>query len=324
MQMPSVYIVGAGKFGIHHLEGLLAARLPLTITIIDHSPEALMHARAVVAAASQTPHTALFVKEIPRTPRVDIAIIATTSHARAGAIRTLLKVSGHVRYLILEKILFDRQGDYASIDKLLTRKGSVAWVNCSRRLFPFHQSLKKKIGSTGFRFHLSAGERYGFMTSVIHYADYLCYLAGSTDFTVDTSLLVPHLLQSKRRGYFELCGTLVMRFTNNNVGILTTLPQSGPLVCTVSSPTCHTVITESSGVAVLAEKKNKWAWEDVPAPLPYQSALTGPLVERLLRTGRCGLTPYRESAALHLNTLEPIKLFLQKKLGKKYIGYPFT
>ena len=321
-EMSRVYLIGAGALGVHHLEGLLKAHIPLSLTVIDVSPAALDGARAIVSAVASH-HEVSFSTTIPKVQHVDVAIIATTSSHRAEAVRELLKNVARVDYLMLEKIMFDKRSDYASIGRLLKKRHVRTWVNCTRRMLPFHQSLKKKTRAPLW-FHVSAGSRYGLMTSVIHYIDYLCYLTGSTDFHTDTSLLVPKLLPSKRAGYHELEGTLVFRFQNGSLGIVTTLSHSSPLVCTVAAASLRAVIRESEMKALVSEKKGGWKWKEEDVPMTRQSDLTGSLVEKILKTGRCDLTAYEESAKIHLAVLEPIRGYLEKSLGKTFTTYPFT
>lgn len=322
MTSNTVYLVGVGGFGIHHLEGLITAKTPLTITVIDASLEALERARAVCRSGGSR-HTVRFAAEIPKAEQIDVAIVATTSGSRANAIRSLLACVGRVRFVILEKILFDAKPDYASIGALLKKRRVEAWVNCPRRIFPLHEAIKKKMRGPLW-FHLSAGARFGLMTNVIHYIDYLCYLAKSNNFRTDTSMLVPRLLTSKRSGYHEMCGTLVFKFKDGSRGAVTTLQQPESARITIAGKNLHAVIEESRSFALLSEKTSGWKWKEEEAPILNQSAMSGSLVEQLLKTGRCGLTPYEESAAIHLAVFEPVRRFLERSLRKPFKKYQFT
>ena len=119
MAKPIVYIIGAGGFGIHHLEGIVQANTPLSITVIDSSEQTLARARAITAPKK---HSLTYASEIPSGEHVNVAIIATTSASRAAATRTLLERAKKINYLILEKILFDTKADYASIERLLASR----------------------------------------------------------------------------------------------------------------------------------------------------------------------------------------------------------
>ena len=323
MSNKTVYLIGVGGFGIHHLEGLLISKTPLDIKVIDASPQALDRARSVCDGVSSG-HMISFLDHIPEINCVDVAIVATTSRVRAAVIRELLSKVRTVKYLLLEKILFDKKSDYASIGRLLKKHRTRAWVNCPRRLFPFHVSLQKKMRGGPFWLQVSAGERYGLMTNVIHYLDYMCYLAGTTDFRTDTSLLVPKLVESKRGGYHELWGSLSFHFKNESIGTMTTLPQPDTVRLSIAGKRARVIIDESKKVAMVAEKKTGWLWEQATVPLFNQSEMTGHVVETIIKTGHCDLTPYEESAAIHVALLEPVRRFLNKSLQKSVKNYPFT
>jgi len=308
-------LVGVGTIGKRHFESILRIKKPLSITVVDSSASALKKARTI---PNTNRHKLSFVREIPSSKRIDLAIIATTSAHRASAVKELLSKTKKVRYLLLEKILFDRKEDYSSIGKLLKKHGVKTWVNHPRCLYPFHRSLLQKIHKKPFLYHIHSGERDGLMTNATHYAYYCAFLAGSTDFKTDTSLLLPKLIKSKRKGYFELYGTLVFRFKNGATGIATSLPQTAPRTAELVSPAVRVAFDEIKGEASISEKHKKWLWKKEEAPILFQSDMTGPLVEEILRSGKCGLPDYETSAKVHLKVLEPIRRFLSLS------SYPFT
>ncbi|KKW19677.1 MAG: Oxidoreductase domain-containing protein [Parcubacteria group bacterium GW2011_GWA2_51_10] len=318
----AIVLVGAGSLGRHHLAGLLRSTSLFSITIVDPSPDALDLAKKTAAEFRESAHKIDFQLEMPATNSVDLAIIATTSGHRAEAVKGLLEKAATVRYMILEKILFNRREEYAEISELLEKRCVVAWVNHPRRLYPLHKALKKYSSTPHFS-HARGGIRYGLMTSVLHYADFFSYLNGSSDFETDISLLSREIVPSKREGYLELFGTLVFRFKNGSIGAVTSLPQHEGLNVSIASPSMRAELEESRGAARISLKENGWKWEEHEAPLLRQSDLTGSVAEGILKTGACGLPTYREAAQTHLAVLEPVQLFL-KKAGHNFENYPFT
>ena len=310
-----IVLIGAGAFGVRHLEGLLRTKTPLSITVIDHSMEALQKAKLI---PNKLHHRISFKHEIPPLKQVDIAIVATTSAHRAIAIRELLSKTKRVRYLVLEKILFGDKKDYALIGNLIKKHGVKTWVNHSRRLFPFHRSLARQIGKKPFLYHIRSGNRNGLMANATHYADYCSLLAGSTSFQTDTSLLSPKYTKSKRMGFLELYGTLIFRFVNGSIGMATSLPQTAPLKATLESSSLRVAFDETAGKAFIAKKHERWRWNEKKAPFLLQSEMTGPLIERILHTGKCELPDYATAAKVHLQVLEPVRRFLSLS------SFPFT
>ena len=316
--MKSVYLIGAGALGIRHLEGLLKSKVPLQVTVIDPSPEALERARAI----KPTHHTVSYSAEIP-SGKIDLAIIATTSGHRAAVIRDLL-TRASVRFMILEKILFTRAEDYELIDALLKEKNVKAWVNTSLRIMPVRREMREAIRDNAFSIHFAGSSQHGLMTNLVHYADYACYLAGSSDFELDTELLSPRPIDSKRVGYKELLGSVELRFKNGSRVLCTSLAHMRPRRTIIASESIRAVFDEADGVAHIAEKRDGWLWKNQPAPFTYQSDMTGPLVEEILSAGRCDLPTYGESAKVHLNILKPVRSFLKAHGLVSDVDFPFT
>jgi len=316
----SIYLVGAGALGIRHLEGLLKVRTPLRITVVDRSEDALTRARA--AAEHTGAHTVEFAAETP-IGDADLSIIATTSRHRADAVRTLLSRS-NVAALLLEKILFTQEDEYAEIGALLEKKNIPAWVNCPLRLMPLRREMREVVSEKSFSLHFQGGVQHGLMTNIIHYADYACYLAGNSDFSVDTSLLAPRMMESKRSGYKEMTGTIVLTFPNGTRTMCTSLQHERGRRTILSGPQIRAVFEEPKGVAMLSRPENDWRWSEEPAPIVFQSAMTGPLIEEILATGRCGLPMYNESAKVHLNILTSIRSFLETHGHVSDVDFPFT
>lgn len=318
--MKQIYLIGAGSFGLRHLEGALKARMSLRVTVVDPSSAAVTNARVVPVSKR---HHVAYETVVPQGGIVDLAIVATTSHHRANVIRELLRKTKIVRYIVLEKILFDRKEDYATIERLLARRRVKVWVNSPVPIFPFHRALKRKLGKGPIFCHFSGGERFGLMTTAIHDAHYASYLAGTPAFTTDTSLLVPRLIRAKRSGFSELAGSLLLRFADGSRSLSTTLPSPAPRQTTIMGKAARATIEQPENGARVAEKKHGWKWKRVGAPFLLQSEMTGPLVERILRTGACDLPTFTESAQVHLQILEPVQKFLRMH-GYRGKNYPFT
>lgn len=318
--MHTVCLIGAGALGIRHLEGLLHATHPLAITVVDPSTEALTRAQKM--AENIGIHAAVFVNEIP-SQDFDLAIVATTARHRAEAVREVFRKS-NPRFVLLEKILFTERSEYEHIGALLREKGALAWVNCPLRLMPVRREMRELLGGEPFSMHFNGGSQYGLMTNIMHYADYASYLAGSQDFEVDTVMLSPDILESKRSGYKELRGSIVLRFKNGSIALMTTLAHARPRRTTIAGTSARAVFDEGENRAWIAEEKSSWAWEASPAPLLFQSSMTGPLADEILSSGSCALPTFEESARLHLAILDPIAAFLSK-IGKTFdMEFPFT
>ncbi|MDP3792380.1 MAG: Gfo/Idh/MocA family oxidoreductase [bacterium] len=324
--MFDIYIIGAGQIGSRHLQALKSVNSPLSVKVIDPYPESLKIARERYESMpkGQFQHTIEYLTEIPKNKKsIDLAIIATCSDKRAGIIKKLLALS-KVKNLVLEKILFNKKTDYDFIKKLLQKSKTKAWINCTVRMMPTYQKIEKYFKGKKISY-IVTGSKFGLVTNAIHYLDHTAHLSGITKFGVNTTGLDPKPIPSKRKGFLEFNGTLTAHFGNGSNASLTCYPDGdAPVIVEIHSDSARYIGRESEGKAWLAIADNNWQWEELEAPIPFQSQLTGVLVEKILNTGKCDLVPYNESKKIHLQMLEPLLKFINKDLSKKYNYYPFT
>ncbi len=325
--MKTVFLIGAGNLGSRHLQALKTVKFPLKIIVIDPNQKSLEIAKERYNSmpSENEEHEIEFLKNFPNiNDEIEIAIVATNSNIRKVVVEKLLN-KFIVKYLILEKLLFQNKNDFSEIQDLLKTKGVKAWVNCPMRMVPFYsKKIKKWFGNQIFEYSIS-GSEYGLMTNAIHYVDFMVFLAESTDFVVDTKYLDPIPINSKRKGYLELNGILNVHFKNGSHGMLSCfnggqLPFAGTF--TSYSMRCYNRGTEQK--ALVWNRDGKMEWNEEEAKFPYQSELTKIVVEQLIEAKTCSLTKFEESVVIHLKLLEPIREFLEKNQVKKDCDYPFT
>lgn len=325
--MFKVHLIGAGQIGSRHLQALKKVNLPLNITVTDLSKESLLTAQKRYQEINipKEIHTINFVQHIPKNEKIDLAIIATTSKVRAEVTGNLLK-KNQVRFMILEKLLFDKKKDYQTVEKLFLKNKVRAWVNCPLRLRPTYQRIKKQFMDKNISFRLT-GSQLSLATNGIHYIDVLSYLTGKNDFSINTNFLDKKIKLSKRKGFLELNGTLYANFDNGTKCELTSYPSgNAPSFIELFNQEARYMFLDqkTDSQAWVSTAKNGWGWKKVSFHTPLISETTTVAVENILRSGTCGLTPYHESVKIHLAFLEPLKKFLNQNSKKKYDHYPFT
>lgn len=318
-------VIGAGQIGSRHLQALKSVSVPIRIQVYDPSEQSLETAkeRYESLSASGTGHVVEYTTTMERiSPELEIAICATGSGVRRAVLEQLLaKVK--VKYLILEKLLFQRKQDYEEAAELFRRSGTQVWVNCTMRAVPFYRDLIREI-KPPFQYRVTGGQ-YGLVTNAIHYLDHMAYLAGSDRYRLDTSMLDPRLEESKRPGYKELNGTLTAVFENGSFGIVTCYSDHhAPIQIEIYSSGRRFIFRESEGKVWSSAEEGGWKWQESDAVVPYQSQLTTSMVERLLNTGDVPLVRYEESANIHLHLLEPLLEFINQHTDEQHDHYPFT
>lgn len=322
--MKNICIIGAGNIGSRHLQGIKKAAIPLHIEVVDPSSKSLEIAEERYHQVnSSIQHEISFLKDINKvSKKVDLAIIATSSNIRAEIVQKLLS-NAEVKYFILEKLLFQNYNDYLKIQKLLKKNKTKAWVNCSMKTMPFYFNLKKDVGNKPIQY-IASGSQYGLITNAIHYIDHMAYLTDSYDFTLNTTGLDRKPIESKRKGFLELNGTLNIYFKNGSFGSLTCYPEgNAPILIQIFSESFRCISRETETRAWVSQS-DKWEWKEISNTLLFQSEMTGKVAGEILRNGDCNLTPYDQSIKIHTQLLEGLQKFLNKNSKKKYTIYPFT
>ena len=324
--MKNVYIVGAGQLGSRHLQSLKLVSEPLRIFVIDPNMESLNVAKerfdAIPEGAFQ--HSVQYCQGYENlNKKIDLAIVATNSNNRRSAIENLL-CNSEVESLILEKILFSQVEDYDYIKKLLEKSGSKAWVNCCMRVMPFYQKIKEDFIGSEILYQVT-GSQYGLITNVIHYLDHMAFLTNSLEYSIDTNYLEIEPIQSKRRGFLELNGTITAKFKNNSVGSFTCFSGgNSPTIVQISNHDTRFIVRESEGKAWVSKNSSSWAWSEIDSKIPYQSEMTKNLVQDIFSLGSCALTSYNDSMKIHMPLVKGLMKFLNEHGDKKYEIFPFT
>lgn len=321
--MNNICIIGTGNIGSRHLQGLKKITFPCSIEVVDPQAESLKIAKERYnQVKSLINHKISFLKDINNISKnLDLVIIATSSNVRRSVIEKLFSLTSP-KYLILEKILFQKKEDYSYVENLLLKKGIRTWINFSMRTIPFYRDLKGK-----FKEKLQmivSGSQYGLITNVIHFVDYIAFLTNSYDFNVATDGLDSKLTTSKRPGFLELNGTLSVGFKDGSTSSFTCYPNgNAPYIIEIFSKNYRCISRENERKSWLSSFPT-WEWEEIDSNIPYQSDMTNVVVEEILTKGTCPLTSYTEASHLHLQLFESLIKFLNKSSGKKHTFYPFT
>lgn len=321
-----IFIIGGGQIGSRHLQALKAVNLPLSITVIDPNSESLKTARERYESmpAGKFQHKTEYLTEISKNKKpIDLAIIATCSDIRAEIVKKLIQLS-RVKNIVLEKILFGKKSDYDSIGKLLRQSKTKTWINCPMRMMPTYRKIEKYFRGKKISY-IVTGSKFGLITNAIHYLDHAVHLSDTTEFQINTAGLDSRPIPSKRKGFLEFNGTLTANFKYGSNISMTCYPEgNAPIIVEIHTDNARYIGKENEGKAWLAKAENNWQWEEIEAPIPFQSQLTTSLAENILTTGTCDLVSYNESKKIHLQMLEPLQIFLNKNSKKKYNNYPFT
>ena len=321
--MYNIAVIGAGQLGSRHLQGLANSSKQFNIYLVDTSEKALAIAQQRFEEVSNSDNSSVFyhqnISALPE--KINVSIVATTANVRRMVVEELLAKCS-IKYLIFEKVVFQKSEDFLPILKLLRAKEVIAWVNCARRSYPFYNRLKKKLNSDIISIKV-VGNNWGLACNSIHMIDLLAYLTGRSEFKFDTIGLENCVIDSKRNGFKELKGMLKI---NNRHG--DTLEFSDNEKCdenlniSISSNGKKYDIYESNGLVIKHVLNSKS--EENEINIPFQSELTGKIIDQILDTGESALTPYYECMKYHIPMLDAFNGHISKVIGKTVTISPIT
>lgn len=326
--MNKILLIGAGNIGSRHLQGLRRVQTPLEIRVIDPSVEAQERAEKLfhkVEAEHQFNGNLIFSEKIPQDESFDIAIVATSAAVRRSITEQLLSTN-EIKYLVLEKFLFQTLEDYSVITNLLEEKQINAFVNCPRRLFPFYRKLRNELQleEGPIEFHFS-GTNWGLACNSVHRLDLFAFLTNSIELEIDVSGLEHTVVRSKREGYVEFHGRIECNTRVGDKMIVTSFSKgSAPNLQIINTPSRRYIISEKQRFMFTAVAQNNWEWMRQDFEMPFQSQLTNVFVEELLGEMKCSLTPYSESSQHHTALLNGFMRHMSQVSGEEVRLCPIT
>ncbi len=312
--MKKIAVIGAGNIGGRYIEFLLNSDFECALYIVDTSAQALKVLAEKISSNKKKVIYLLNIEELP--DYIDLAAITTTSGVRRGVAEKLLDCVD-VNYLILEKPLFCDLTDYEFVRTLLEKKHVKAWINCTRRECESYQRLKRELKGENFEFALS-GSNWGLGCNAVHYLDLICFLAETDDLEVNVDGLYKMVLESKRKPYKEILGTIT-----GNAGkcVHFSLTAHGrdeiPTSILIKTSSKTYLINEARQLLSIWEKSGLFV--NVGFELPYTSQIMAKIIEKILDTGNCQLADYSESMAIHKVLQIPLTDFFEEMGGKKGI-----
>jgi hypothetical protein len=320
--MNNILIIGAGQLGSRHLQGALLSNNQLNITVVDPSKTSLDVAkeRASQVEYGNKNSTISYTTEIPNHNAIDICIIATAAQVRAMVTKQLL-LTNQVKHIIFEKVLFQKLVEYTEIRELIKVSGSVGWVNCPRRLFPTYTELKRHLDLSK-PVHMSIrGDAWGMACNSVHFLDIFAYLVDNSSLDLVESNLDPELIDSKRIGFYETTGQLCFNAGDNSLLIESGKNDNPNLIVSLENGESKHVINEGDGtwIQCVGDCKER----NIHTPL-FQSQLTGAVVDDLLISNKCGLTPFAQSCDIHVPFITALLTHMSTVLDKDLDVCPIT
>ena len=156
-----VALVGAGAFGIKHLDGLHNIKDVKVVSVVGRELEKTK----AIADQYGIDHVATELEESLALDRVDAVILCTPTELHATQAIACLHAGKHVQ---VEIPLADSLAEAQSVDQIQKDAGLVAMVGHTRRFNPSHQWVHNRIVSGGFDIQQMDVQTYFFRRSNIN------------------------------------------------------------------------------------------------------------------------------------------------------------
>jgi predicted dehydrogenase len=317
--MACILLIGAGQLGSRYLQGLVALEDPLAIRVVDPSEASLAVAKQRLAQVQPAvARNVQFATSLDAAPQAfDLALVVTPAHCRA---RVVEEIAGRhqVKAWILEKVLAQSGEQLDQIEQALAGHSQV-WVNTPRRLMGWHQAIRAQLlpdGPAPLRVWVAGGS-WGLACNAIHFIDLVAWWTQSRVQSVRPDGL-DGWAGSKRAGFQEVFGRLLVHYSGGSVLELSCLPDAQPAVITLETPQGSWRLEEAAGVAAGP------AGQQLQGQLGFQSSLTAPLVAQILQDGHCALPTLAESVAQHRPLLQALLEHWNRSQNRHDLSVPIT
>lgn len=323
-----VVVIGAGQLGSRHLQGVLKSDLDLDVYVVDPVIASLEVAKER-ANEIEHRHSITYITSIDELPELlDLVIVATNADVRAAVTEELVNNKA-VKYLILEKVLFQDVADYDRIEKLLEDKSVKTWVNHPRRYQTFYAKVKEELELSNQTSIEVYGKNWGLGCNGLHMLDMISYVTNSNVASLSTSLLDSDVLESKRAGFVEFTGAISGRLENGSEYIIRSLFSDDgaikPLTITICTPETRIVVQEGGKTQVVVMKSsNNYVPEVSEHDMLFQSDLSMFLVRDIFSIGSCELPLFKEASITHKLFIAALLEFYNLKTNQNLDKCPIT
>ena len=310
--MVNVCLIGCGGVGRRHLEAMLKVKNDINIEVVEPNIE-------------NTPTTLVgqninyFSKIEDVSNNIDICLIATTANVRKKVILELVSKK-NVKFMILEKVVFQNEKDFDEILKLFEEKNIKSWVNCHLRAQPIYKELKtQSIISYDTTMTYEYSDDFTLSSSAIHILDLFSYLCDDYDLEIQDIVTDTELKSSRHSGCVDFNGYMKVKSTNGYELVVKKRDAHFGEHLTIY----HNDLTVRSSEGDDPDNRIGFV-QDKKIPYVWQSSLTNSYIDDIIEKSDCNLSTLENSAKLHKIMLKSFRNLLKEKYNREVVDCPIT
>jgi hypothetical protein len=307
--MVNVCLIGCGGVGKRHLEAMLKVKHDINIEVVEPNIKDTL--------VNQNINYFTKIEEV--SDNIDICLIATTANVRKKVILELISKK-NVKFIILEKVVFQNENDFDEIIQLFREKNIKSWVNCHLRAQPIYKELKKQsIITEDTTVTYDYSDDFTLSTSTIHILDLFAYLCDDYNLKIESIKTDNKLRESRHNGCFDFNGEMKVVSANNHELIVRKTDTNFGEHLTVYHPD----LVVRSGEGINPDNRVGFVG-DKKIPYVYQSSLTNLYIEDIIKKSDCDLSTLENSAKLHKVMLKSFRNLLKENYNLEVIDCPIT
>jgi len=322
----NIVVIGSGKIGSRHVQSLTYSNNKTNLFVVDPNKINLKKTKNLFFKNIKKKNkiNIFFEKNIKKFCKIiDIAIIATNSDVRRKVIEELISLN-NVKYLILEKVVFQNMDDFDAVIKLLNEKKIKSYINFPRRLATGYINLKKTIKNQK-KIHMSfIGSDWGLACNSLHMLDLFAFLIDTNKIFIEEVSLQNKIFDTSRKGFIELKGTLKSISERGDTLYLSDIDsKSGKVVfegIKIENKNFLYFINENFQKIAKIKNNKKLSTKVNSFKVPAVSIITNIIINDLLKKNKTGLTTIQDTYYHHKMILEIFLSHIQIQKGYKNIS----
>ncbi len=326
--MINIALIGCGKIGSRHLQSLIKLNYKTNIYLVDPKSESISVSLNLIENELEQ-NSKISVKSCSKLDEipigVDFAIIASDSKPRFEIFKSLMKTKAP-KYLILEKLLFSNEEEFSEALKLYKKEDVKIWVNQWMSAEPSFRDLCNFFNQDESIDVSISGDNWGLCCNSVHYLELFDYLCHKRDLKIQ-NYDFEKVIFSKRKGYLELNGKIIVSSSNGSKLFLTSNDagklEGEEILIRITTPNakakCVFKMDSLDCQLEVNDKKINRKYD-----LFLQSNFTHRIIEEIIETDSCKL-PHLDRAIYHHKLFYPLfrNFFMEKGIDLSK-GIPIT
>ena len=303
--------------GSRYLQGLSKLKESTDIWVFDLSAESLARAEQRWNEMPQlAAHSVNYINDLSTLPKViDIAIVATTADVRTMLIKNIMKHTNICNW-VLEKVLAQNVAQILELEKMLGNNNA-SWVNTPMHIWPLYRNLRQTY-QRGMPIDAIFEGFRGLACNAIHYIDFVSRWNHANIINVDVSGLKSEWYPSKRNGFYEVDGEILMNFADGSkLKMISNVEKLGYKV-TLRIGQDEWNVSEVEGKARATDGRS------VEGTIEFQSQLAAPMATAIFSGEPCGLPTLEQSAHQHTMLLSALLEHWNTHMPEKLDRLPIT